>query len=145
GLEGQVRQFEEDNNMFQMFNDKFGNENNKLMIKSNELKAELTHYYQYQVLRNILPLIMNKRSVSLNETNAEEARTKVKNLMKCQIPAKYQLDYEKTFSEQSTTVYEKLILELKRLIDRVFNPSVIQLSNWIKAIYKHRRDQLRKR
>ncbi|CAG8725780.1 17466_t:CDS:2, partial [Funneliformis caledonium] len=118
-----VRQFEEDNSMLQTFNDKFGNENDKLMIESNELKAELIRYCQYRVLRNIPSPIMDKRSATLNETNAEEARTEVKNLMKGQIPAKYQLDYEKTFFEQSTTVYEKLIPELKRLMDGVFNPS----------------------
>ncbi|CAG8617582.1 15489_t:CDS:2, partial [Funneliformis mosseae] len=44
--------FEKDNNVLQTFNDKFENENDKLMIE-------------------------NKRSVSLNETNAEEARTEV--------------------------------------------------------------------
>ena len=68
----------------------------------------------------------------------------MKNLMKG-IPAEYQLDYEKTFSEQTTTVYEKLILELKRLMKGVFHPSVTQLSNWLKSIHKHRRDRLRKR
>jgi len=64
----------------------------------------------------------------------------MKNLMKGQIPAKYQLDYEKTFFEQSTTVYEKLIPELKRLMDGVFNLFVTQLLNWIKAIHKYRRN-----
>ena len=59
----------------------------------------------------------------------------MKNLMKG-ILAKYQLDYEKTFSEQTTTV---------RLMKGVFNPSVTQLSNWLKSIHKHRRDRLRKR
>ena len=68
----------------------------------------------------------------------------MKNLMKG-IPAEYQLDYEKTFFEQTTTVYEKLIPELKRLMKGVFNPSVTQLSNWLKSIHKHRRDRLRKR
>ncbi|CAG8673683.1 10587_t:CDS:2, partial [Funneliformis caledonium] len=106
-----------------MFNDKFGNENDKLMIESNELKAELTRYRQYRVSRNIPSPIIDKRSASLNEMNVEKARTEMKNLMKGQILAEYQLDYEKTFFEQSTTIYEKLIPELKRLMDEVFNPS----------------------
>ena len=68
----------------------------------------------------------------------------MKYLLKGQIPAEYQLDYNTTFSEQSTTVYEKLIPELKRLMEGNFNPSVTQLSHWLRAIHKHRRDRLRK-
>ncbi|CAG8484581.1 16102_t:CDS:2 [Funneliformis caledonium] len=40
----------------------------------------------------------------------------MKNLIKGQIPAEYQLNYEKMFSEQVTTIYENLILELKRMM-----------------------------
>jgi hypothetical protein len=69
----------------------------------------------------------------------------MKNLLKGSIPDEYRLDYEKTFSEQSDTIYEKLIPELKRLMEGNFNPSVTQLSNWLRAIHKHRRDRLRKR
>lgn len=65
--------------------------------------------------------------------------------MKGQIPAEFRLDYNKTFSDQQATIYEKLIPELKRLMEGVFNPSVTQLSNWLKSIHKHRRDRLRKR
>ncbi|CAG8497273.1 10810_t:CDS:2 [Funneliformis mosseae] len=134
-LEGQVRQFEEDNNVLQTFNDKFGNENDKLMIESNELKAELIRYHQYRVVRNIPSLIIDKRSASPNETNAEKARIEMKNLMKGQISAEYQLDYEKTFSEQSTTIYKKLILKLKRLMNRVFNPSIGALEKVNRRLY----------
>jgi hypothetical protein len=69
----------------------------------------------------------------------------MKHLLKGQIPKEYQLDYDRTFQEQTTTVYEKLIPELKRLMAGNFNPSVTQLSNWLRSIHKHRRDRLRKR
>jgi hypothetical protein len=69
----------------------------------------------------------------------------MKNLLKGQIPVKFRLDYDKTFSEQSTVVYEKLIPELKRLMEGNYNPSVTQLSNWLQAFHKHRRNRLRKR
>lgn len=69
----------------------------------------------------------------------------MKNLLKGQIPNEYQLKYDLTFSEQTKTVYEKLIPELKKLMEGLFNPSVTQLSNWLRAIHKHRRDRLRKR
>lgn len=69
----------------------------------------------------------------------------MKNLLKGQIPAEYGLNYEMTFTEQSQNVYEKLIPELKRLMQGNYNPSVTQLSNWLRAFHKHRRDRLRKR
>jgi hypothetical protein len=69
----------------------------------------------------------------------------MKHLLKGQIPREYQLDYNTTFSEQSGTIYEKLIPELRRLMAGHFNPSVTQLSNWLRSIHKHRRDRLRKR
>ena len=69
----------------------------------------------------------------------------MKHLLKGQIPSEYQLDYDTTFSEQSATIYEKLIPELRRLMAGHFNPSVTQLSNWLRSIHKHRRDRLRKR
>lgn len=53
----------------------------------------------------------------------------MKNLLKGQIPDEFQLKYDLTFTEQSKTVYEKLIPELKRLMQGNFNPSVTQLSN----------------
>ena len=69
----------------------------------------------------------------------------MKNLMKGQIPAEFRLDYNRTFSDQQSTIYKKLIPELKRLMEGVFNPLMTQLSNWLKSIHKHRRDRLRKR
>ena len=45
----------------------------------------------------------------------------MKHLLKGQIPKEYQLDYEITFTEQSATVYEKLIPELRRLMAGHFN------------------------
>ena len=69
----------------------------------------------------------------------------MKHLLKGQIPREYQLDYDITFTEQSATVYEKLIPELKRLMAGHFNPSVTQLLNWLHSIHKHRRDRIRKR
>ena len=69
----------------------------------------------------------------------------MKHLLKGQILNEYQLDYDITFSEQSATIYEKLIPELRRLMAGHFNPSVTQLSNWLRSIHKHRRDHLRKR
>jgi hypothetical protein len=69
----------------------------------------------------------------------------MKNLLKGQIPNEYQLKYDLTFFEQTKTVYGKLIPELKKLMEGLFNPSVTQLSNWLRAIHKHRRDRLRKR
>ena len=68
----------------------------------------------------------------------------MKNLLKGEIPAEYRLDYEKTFSEQSSTIYKKLIPEIKRLMLGNYNPSITQLSNWLLAIHKHRKDRLRK-
>ncbi|CAG8720654.1 8447_t:CDS:2, partial [Funneliformis caledonium] len=76
-----------------------------------------------------LPRMPNvNRLISLNESNTTAVR----------IPVEYQLNYEKTFSEQVITIYENLILELKRMMEGVFNLSVTQLSNWLKAIHKHR-------
>ena len=69
----------------------------------------------------------------------------MKKLLAGQIPNEYQLDYGLTFSEQSKKVYEKLIPELKRCMEGIYNPSVTQLSNWLQSIHKHRRDRLRKR
>ena len=69
----------------------------------------------------------------------------MKNLLKGQIPSKFHLDYNLTFSEQSEVVYKKLIPELKRLMKSHFKPSVTQLSNWLHAYHKHRRVRLRKR
>jgi len=51
----------------------------------------------------------------------------MKNLLKRQIPNEYQLKYDLTFSEQTETVYGKLIPELKKLMEGHFNPSVTQL------------------
>ena len=68
----------------------------------------------------------------------------MKNLLKGQIPDEYAIDYEKTFSEQSDKIYKKLIPELKKLMSGHFNPSVIQLSNWLRSIHKHKRDRIKK-
>lgn len=69
----------------------------------------------------------------------------MKNLLKGQIPDEYAIDYEKTFSEQSDKIYKKLIPELKKLMSGHFNPSVTQLSNWLRSIHKHKRDRIKKR
>ena len=69
----------------------------------------------------------------------------MKHLLKGQISSEYQLDYDITFSEQSGTIYEKLIPELRWLMAGHFNPSVTQLSNWLRSIHKHKKDRLRKR
>ena len=69
----------------------------------------------------------------------------MKNLLKGQIPEEYRLDYDMTFGEQTTKVYEKLIPELKRLMSGHYNPSVTQLSNWLRSMHKHKRDRQRKR
>ena len=66
----------------------------------------------------------------------------MKNLLKGQIPAEFRLDYSITFSEQSNMVFEKLVPELKRLMEGHYNPSVTQLSNWLCALHKHRKDCL---
>ena len=55
------------------------------------------------------------------------------------------MDCSITFSEQTDVVYEKLIPELKRLMKGHYNPSVTQLSNWLRAYHKHRRVRFRKR
>jgi len=69
----------------------------------------------------------------------------MKYLLKGQIPEEFQLDYDQTFSEQSDKIYKKLIPELKRLMSGHYNPSVTQLSNWLRSIHKHKRDRQRKR
>lgn len=69
----------------------------------------------------------------------------MKNLMKGQIPEEYAIDYDKTFSEQSDKIYGKLIPELRKLMSGHFNPSVTQMSNWLRSIHKHRRDRYRKK
>lgn len=69
----------------------------------------------------------------------------MKNLLKGQVPVEYRLNYDATFSEQSTVIYERLIPELKRLMEGHYNPSVTQLSNWLHAYHKHRRNRLRKK
>jgi hypothetical protein len=68
----------------------------------------------------------------------------MKHLLKGEIPVDYRLDYDLTWSEQSSIIYENLIPELKRLMAGNFNPSVTQLSNWLRSVHKHRRDRLRK-
>jgi len=65
--------------------------------------------------------------------------------MKSQIPEEYAIDYDKTFSEQSEKIYKKLIPELKKLMSGHFNPSVTQLSDWLRSMHKHKRDRLRKK
>lgn len=72
-------------------------------------------------------------------------QVEMKNLMKGQIPQEYALDYDKTFSEQSEKIYGKLIPELKKLMEGHFNPSVTQMSNWLRSMHKHKRDRQRKR
>ena len=69
----------------------------------------------------------------------------MKNLLKGQIPIEYRLNYDLTFSEQLTVIYEKVIPELKQLMEGNYNPSVTQLSNWLHAYHKHRRDHYQKR
>ena len=53
----------------------------------------------------------------------------MKKLLEDQILEEYQLDYSLTFSEQLKMVYKKLIPELKRCMEGIYNPSVTQLSN----------------
>ena len=69
----------------------------------------------------------------------------MKNILKGQIPDEYAIDYDKTFSEQSEKIFKKLIPELKKLMSGHFNPSVTQMSNWLRSMHKHRRDRMRKR
>lgn len=69
----------------------------------------------------------------------------MKNLLKGQIPEEFRIVYDKTFGEQTETIYQKLIPELKRLMSGHYNPSVTQLSNWLRSIHKHKRDRERKR
>ena len=69
----------------------------------------------------------------------------MKNLLKGQIPEEFQLNLNKTFSEQSDVVYKKLIPELKRMMSGHFNPSVTQLSDWLHSLHKHKRNRLQKR
>ena len=69
----------------------------------------------------------------------------MKYLLKGQIPEEFRLDCDRTFSEQSDKIYKKLIPELKRLMNGHFNPSVTQLSNWLRSMHKHKRDHQRKR
>ena len=52
----------------------------------------------------------------------------MKNLLKGQIPDEFQLDLNKTFTEQSDVIYKNLIPELNRLMSGHFNPSVSQLA-----------------
>ena len=66
----------------------------------------------------------------------------MKNLLKG-LPKEHQLDYSKTFSQQSKNVHENLIPELKRMMMGHYNPSVTQLTDWLCSIHKHRRDRLR--
>jgi hypothetical protein len=68
----------------------------------------------------------------------------MKYLLKGQIPEEFRLDYDRTFSEQSDKIYKKLIPELKRLMSGHYNPSVTQLSNWLRSIHKHKGDRQRK-
>ncbi|GBC01680.1 hypothetical protein RclHR1_42930001 [Rhizophagus clarus] len=84
------------------------------------------------------------REKSPDEVAASAARDEIKNLLKGQIPEEYRLDYGKTFSEQIAKIYEKLIPELKRLMSGHYNPSVTQLSNWLRSIHKHKKDKQQK-
>ena len=69
----------------------------------------------------------------------------MKYLLKGQISEEFRLDCDRTFSEQSDKIYKKLIPELKRLMSGHYNPSVTQLSNWLRSMHKHKRDRQRKR
>lgn len=64
--------------------------------------------------------------------------------MKGQIPDEYAMDYDQTFSEQSEKIHKRLIPELKKLMSGHFNPSVTQLTNWLRSMHKHKRDRIRK-
>ncbi|GET59115.1 hypothetical protein GLOIN_2v1786037 [Rhizophagus irregularis DAOM 181602=DAOM 197198] len=99
--------------------------------------------YQYSPKRPNKRL--KSREESPDEVAATDARAEMKNLLKGQIPEEYRLDYGKTFSEQTAKIYEKLIPELKKLMSGHYNPSVTQLSDWLRSMHKHKRDRQRKR
>src|SRR5688572_10083605 len=69
----------------------------------------------------------------------------MKNLLKDQIPEDYALDYDKTFTEQSDKIHKKLIPKLKKLMSGHFDPSVTQLTEWLRSVHKHKRNRERKR
>ncbi|CAB4423968.1 unnamed protein product [Rhizophagus irregularis] len=155
-LEDHVRRIEEENSMLRDFNDIFSNESNELCEENKALREELQQSKQLHIPRKIInppqqysPKRPNKRLKSREESPDEvaavDARAEMKNLLKGQIPEEYRLDYGKTFSEQTAKIYEKLIPELKKLMSGHYNPSVTQLSDWLRSMHKHKRDRQRKR
>ncbi|CAB5096418.1 unnamed protein product [Rhizophagus irregularis] len=155
-LEDHVRRIEEENSMLRDFNEIFSNESNELCEENKALREELQQSKQLHIPRKIInppqqysPKRPNKRlksrEESPDEVAATDARAEMKNLLKGQIPEEYRLDYGKTFSEQTAKIYEKLIPELKKLMSGHYNPSVTQLSDWLRSMHKHKRDRQRKR
>ncbi|GET54907.1 hypothetical protein GLOIN_2v1838422 [Rhizophagus irregularis DAOM 181602=DAOM 197198] len=154
-LEDHVRRIEEENSMLRDFNEIFSNESNELCEENKALREELQQSKQLHIPRKIInppqqysPKRPNKRlksrEESPDEVAATDARAEMKNLLKGQIPEEYRLDYGKTFSEQTAKIYEKLIPELKKLMSGHYNPSVTQLSDWLRLMHKHKRDRQRK-
>ncbi|RIA82088.1 hypothetical protein C1645_744031 [Glomus cerebriforme] len=93
---------------------------------------------------NDLKKRLKSKERSPDEANDIAARSKMKHILKGQIPNEYALDYDKTFIEQADKIYKKLISELKKLMSEYYNPSVTQLSNWLRSIHKHKRNRIRK-
>ncbi|GET00154.1 hypothetical protein GLOIN_2v1786037 [Rhizophagus clarus] len=133
-LQDRVRRVEEENSLLRQFNEIFGDESNQLCEENKTLQEELQRLKQLCTPRKTInspqqysPKRPNKRlklrEKSPDEVAASAARDEMKNLLKGQIPEEYQLDYGKTFSEQTAKIYEKLIPELKRLMSGHYNLS----------------------
>ncbi|CAG8563605.1 4844_t:CDS:2 [Funneliformis caledonium] len=111
---------------------------------SQERVTDNTEVDKLKKVKNQLQTELKVKSTSkitielLDEGSASEAR---KNLFKGQIPAEYRLDYNKMFSEQSKTIYEKLIPEI---MNRHINPSVTQLSDWLRSMHEHKKRPITK-
>ncbi|RIA88855.1 hypothetical protein C1645_825682 [Glomus cerebriforme] len=115
-LEGSLRQVEEENTLLREYHGIFG-------VKTDKLYEENKVFQEQSKKR------LKSKERSPDKANDITTRSKIKHILKGQIPDEYALDYDKTFVKQSDKIYKKLIPELKKLISGHYNLSVTQLSN----------------
>ena len=57
------------------------------------------------------------------------------------LPSEFEMKYDKVFNRQDNkSIQSKLVSELLRLLRSRYNPTYIQLREWLRSLHKHRRD-----
>lgn len=57
------------------------------------------------------------------------------------LPQEFEMKYDKVFNSQDNKkIRSKLIPELLRSLRPRYNPSYVQLKEWLRSLHKHRRD-----